>query len=82
MVARGLQVHPDGKPRCYWAGSDEDYLDYHDTEWGYPVDDDQRLFESIAIPGNQLAVGLEGHYLIATGLVVRDLATPECVISH
>ncbi len=53
MAARGLQVHPDGATRCYWAGSDDTYRDYHDTEWGYPVDDDRRLFEKICLEGFQ-----------------------------
>ena len=53
MAARGLWVDPDGATRCYWAGSDETYRDYHDTEWGYPVDDDRRLFEKICLEGFQ-----------------------------
>ena len=53
MVARGLRVHADGATRCYWAGSDDTYRDYHDSEWGYPVDDDRRLFEKICLEGFQ-----------------------------
>jgi DNA-3-methyladenine glycosylase I len=29
------------------------YQVYHDTEWGFPCDDDQRLFESICLDGFQ-----------------------------
>ncbi len=44
---------PDGKPRCKWCAATPEYLRYHDTEWGYPVDDDQRLFEKISLEGFQ-----------------------------
>lgn len=44
---------PDGKLRCQWCSVTEEYLDYHDTEWGYPVSDDQRLFEKLCLEGFQ-----------------------------
>ena len=53
MAARGLRVYADGATRCEWAGADDTYRDYHDTEWGYPVDDDRRLFEKICLEGFQ-----------------------------
>lgn len=28
-------------------------IEYHDTEWGFPVDDDRRLFEKICLEGFQ-----------------------------
>ncbi|MHA1548064.1 MAG: DNA-3-methyladenine glycosylase I [Alphaproteobacteria bacterium] len=43
----------DGRPRCFWHGGAPDYADYHDHEWGYPVDDDVRLFEKICLEGFQ-----------------------------
>ena len=43
----------DGKRRCWWCGTDPLYVDYHDQEWGVPVDDDQRLFEKICLEGFQ-----------------------------
>jgi DNA-3-methyladenine glycosylase I len=39
--------------RCAWAGSDPLYQEYHDTEWGIPVHDDQRLFEMLILEGAQ-----------------------------
>lgn len=42
-----------GDRRCWWCGTDEMYVDYHDTEWGVPVDDDERLFEKICLEGFQ-----------------------------
>jgi len=39
--------------RCWWAGDDPLYIDYHDHEWGFPVADDHRLFEKICLEGFQ-----------------------------
>lgn len=39
--------------RCPWPGQDEQYLTYHDDEWGKPVADDVRLFEKICLEGFQ-----------------------------
>lgn len=43
----------DGKPRCRWCGTAPELLDYHDTEWGFPVRDDHRLFEKLSLEGFQ-----------------------------
>jgi len=44
---------PDGKPRCEWCSLAPEFLDYHDTEWGFPVKDDIRLFEKICLESFQ-----------------------------
>ena len=44
---------PDGKPRCRWCGAAPEFLGYHDTEWGFPVGDDKRLFEKLSLEGFQ-----------------------------
>lgn len=44
---------PDGKSRCRWCGDAPAFLDYHDTEWGFPVGDDYRLFEKLSLEGFQ-----------------------------
>lgn len=44
---------PDGKPRCRWAGTAPEFLDYHDREWGFPVSDDRRLFEKLCLESFQ-----------------------------
>jgi len=44
---------PDGRPRCSWCVSTPDYVAYHDREWGFPVADDRRLFEKLALEGFQ-----------------------------
>lgn len=43
----------DGIRRCFWAGPQEDYVTYHDEEWGTPVASDTRLFEKICLEGFQ-----------------------------
>ena len=44
---------PDGKPRCLWCSDAPEFLPYHDTEWGFPVSDDHRLFEKLCLEGFQ-----------------------------
>jgi len=44
---------PDGEPRCQWCSAAPDFLPYHDTEWGFPVSDDQRLFEKLCLESFQ-----------------------------
>ena len=39
--------------RCPWAGTDPSYIAYHDTEWGVPVHDDQKIFEFLILEGMQ-----------------------------
>jgi DNA-3-methyladenine glycosylase I len=53
MSENGIAVGEDGVPRCWWAGSAPEYRAYHDTEWGFPVDDDVRLFEKLSLEGFQ-----------------------------
>ena len=38
--------------RCPWAQGDE-YVEYHDREWGVPVHDDRLLFEFLILEGAQ-----------------------------
>lgn len=49
----GLFVAEDGKERCFWCRGDEEYIRYHDEEWGWPVDSNRRLFEKICLEGFQ-----------------------------
>jgi DNA-3-methyladenine glycosylase I len=43
----------DGKMRCRWCAAAPEFLEYHDTEWGFPVADDRRLFEKLSFEGFQ-----------------------------
>ncbi|MDD9927173.1 MAG: DNA-3-methyladenine glycosylase I [Rhodospirillaceae bacterium] len=44
---------PDGRPRCGWCGDIAEFFPYHDTEWGFPVNDDRRLFEKLCFESFQ-----------------------------
>ncbi|SPF79797.1 DNA-3-methyladenine glycosylase I [Pseudoprimorskyibacter insulae] len=48
-----MHIGDDGQARCGWCSATPDYQAYHDDEWGYPVSDDQRLFEKICLEGFQ-----------------------------
>ena len=43
----------DGRLRCGWGTSTPEYVAYHDTEWGFGVVDDHRLFEKLCLEGFQ-----------------------------
>ncbi|HEY6548039.1 MAG TPA: DNA-3-methyladenine glycosylase I [Vicinamibacteria bacterium] len=49
----GIVRGEDGRDRCSWGASTPDYAAYHDREWGFPVTDDQRLFEKVCLEGFQ-----------------------------
>jgi DNA-3-methyladenine glycosylase I len=49
----GIDSGDDGVARCWWSASAPEYRDYHDTEWGFPVADDIRLFEKLSLEGFQ-----------------------------
>ena len=55
MVATrdALSEGPDGRQRCGWATSTEDYVRYHDEEWGRPVTDDRALYERVTLEAFQ-----------------------------
>ena len=50
---KGITLSDDGLSRCWWCGHDPLYRAYHDDEWGFPVDDDAKLFEKICLEGFQ-----------------------------
>jgi DNA-3-methyladenine glycosylase I len=39
--------------RCGWAGPEQIYVDYHDTEWGVPEYDGRALWEKLILDGFQ-----------------------------
>jgi DNA-3-methyladenine glycosylase I len=53
MTPDGIVVGEDGVARCWWGESTPEYRAYHDTEWGFPVADDVRLFEKLSLEGFQ-----------------------------
>jgi DNA-3-methyladenine glycosylase I len=48
-----LVLGDDKHARCSWGVSTPDYVAYHDTEWGFGVADDHRLFEKLCLEGFQ-----------------------------
>ncbi len=44
---------PDGLPRCPWSLGAPELTTYHDAEWGFPVGEDQRLFEKLCLESFQ-----------------------------
>jgi DNA-3-methyladenine glycosylase I len=52
-VSDGLAKDEEGLVRCAWGDSAPEYRAYHDTEWGFPVGDDRRLFEKLCLEGFQ-----------------------------
>ncbi len=49
----GAVVGEDGVARCTWASTPGTMRDYHDTEWGVPVRDEQGLFERLSLEAFQ-----------------------------
>ena len=54
---------PDGRRRCRWCAATQEYTAYHDSEWGFPVADDRRLFEKLSLEGFQ--AGLSWRTILA-----------------
>jgi DNA-3-methyladenine glycosylase I len=52
-MAQRIVRDDDGVSRCWWADSAPEYRAYHDSEWGFPVADDVRLFEKLSLEGFQ-----------------------------
>src|SRR5712671_2692504 len=55
-------VNPKSPSRCGWATGDQ-YIAYHDTEWGTPIHDDRALFEFLILEGAQ--AGLSWDTILA-----------------
>ena len=53
MAESGVVRGEDGVNRCWWGDSAPEYRPYHDTEWGFPVAEDRRLFEKLSLEGFQ-----------------------------
>ncbi len=52
-LAEGLFADDEGTCRCSWCQATPAYRAYHDSEWGFPVADDRRLFEKVCLEGFQ-----------------------------
>lgn len=47
------------KIRCPWCLKFDQYISYHDTEWGVPVHDDRTHFEFLILEGAQAGLSWE-----------------------
>ena len=46
-------VKKDSKKRCPWCLGSDNYVAYHDEEWGVPLHDERMLFELLILEGAQ-----------------------------
>jgi DNA-3-methyladenine glycosylase I len=53
QISNGLWTDSSATARCAWCRATPGYTAYHDHEWGFPVLDDQMLFEKICLEGFQ-----------------------------
>jgi DNA-3-methyladenine glycosylase I len=51
-MAKNSKSSKSARTRCPWAQG-EQYVEYHDREWGVPVHDDRLLFEFLILEGAQ-----------------------------
>ncbi|MFF1340517.1 MULTISPECIES: DNA-3-methyladenine glycosylase I [unclassified Streptomyces] len=72
---------PDGGLRCPWALATEDYLAYHDTEWGRAVHGDDALYERLCLEAFQSGLSWltilrrrEGFRKAFAGFVIAEVA--------
>jgi DNA-3-methyladenine glycosylase I len=67
--------------RCPWCAGDELYTAYHDSEWGVPLYDDQKLFELLILEGAQAGLSWitilrrrEGYRAAFDGFNIQKIA--------
>ena len=53
MSAEGLSVDEQGVARCWWAVTTDEYLAYHDDEWGVAVHGEAPLYERLTLEAFQ-----------------------------
>jgi DNA-3-methyladenine glycosylase I len=53
VSTEGLLVDDSGVARCGWAASSDQYLAYHDDEWGAPVHGETPLYERLTLEAFQ-----------------------------
>ncbi len=69
--------------RCSWAETNTFEREYHDTEWGVPVHDDNKLFELLILEGKQ--AGLSWSTILKkrdTICLAFDYFDPEVIVHY
>ncbi|MGW7520673.1 DNA-3-methyladenine glycosylase I [Streptomyces sp. NPDC054796] len=71
----------DGRLRCPWGLSAEDYVAYHDDEWGRPVHGDDALYERLCLEAFQSGLSWltilrrrEGFRAAFSGFRIKEVA--------
>ena len=59
-----------GKKRCSWAVNDPLLIEYHDKEWGVPLETDDELFERMTLEIFQ--AGLSWRLILQKRNALRD----------
>ncbi|MCP4310279.1 MAG: DNA-3-methyladenine glycosylase I [Bacteroidetes bacterium] len=66
---------------CTWSLSDPAYVEYHDTEWGFPVHDDHKQFEFLVLESAQAGLSWltilkrrDGYHRLYDGFDVEKVA--------
>lgn len=74
-----IEQTSDGLNRCWWCTATEQYIAYHDTDWGVPTADDRTLFEKITLESFQSGLSwrtiLEKRDGFRRGFANFDIAT-------
>ncbi|MGH3311155.1 MAG: DNA-3-methyladenine glycosylase I [Streptomyces sp.] len=77
----GARAGADGRLRCPWGLSTEDYAAYHDTEWGRAVHGDDALYERLSLEAFQSGLSWltilrrrEGFRAAFAGFRIADVA--------
>ena len=52
-MSGNVTKYEDGLTRCRWPKGDALYVQYHDQEWGVPLEGDDAMFERVALEGFQ-----------------------------
>ncbi|GGO50096.1 DNA-3-methyladenine glycosylase I [Streptomyces daqingensis] len=75
------QPGPDGRLRCPWGLSADDYVAYHDAEWGRAVHGDDALYERLTLEAFQSGLSWltilrrrEGFRAAFAGFRIREVA--------
>ena len=53
MSAAGIVVDENGVARCWWAAGTDEYMTYHDDEWGVAVHGEAWLYERLTLEAFQ-----------------------------
>src|SRR5881394_3976736 len=68
------------KSRCRWSAAAPEFPVYHDTEWGFPVSNDFRLFEKLSLEGFQSGLRALQTQFFKQAKVIADWEAPLGIV--